>query len=131
MEAVYQLSKTIGLDPRVYSEMKKFLMPIIVTKEQQREAAMAKGADPDIVSEHQKTTKVMSVEELEENRVLYFDRWCWDTNDPTDRALFVLYESQLKIRNMINDLMSVQPMGGPVAPVGTLNYRYGNTTPEE
>ena len=111
--------------------MKKFLMPIIVTKEQQREAAMAKGADPVIMIEHRKKAKAMSLEELDEQRVCYYDRWCWDTGDPTDRAVFILYESHLRINRMMKDLMSVQPMPGPVGQVGTLKYRYGNTTSEE
>ena len=126
MEAVSQLSKTTGLDST--PKMKKFLMPIIVTKEQQREAAMTKGADPDIVDEHQKKATEMSLEELAEQQVYYYDRWCWDTGDPTDRAVFILYESHLRVTRMIKDLVSVQPMTGPVGQVGTFRYRYRNTT---
>jgi hypothetical protein len=111
--------------------MKNFNPPIIRTPKQQRNRAMVQDADPDIVSEHRKMAKAMSIEELEEKYVFYFDRWCWDTNDPTDRMLFVLYESHLKIKVMIDDLMSVQPMPGPVATVAGLNYTYGKTTSEE
>jgi hypothetical protein len=115
------------------SDLKKVLLPMIKRILPGNKEPIIEIVEEDYrkeeVAEHHKKAKQMSVEELEKQRVYYFDLWCWETGDPTHRMISNVYEGHLKSRGMItslvDDLIGVQPMPGPVGQVMTLRYRYG------
>jgi hypothetical protein len=108
-------------------DFKKVIIPIIRTPEQKKFQEATKDARVPEVLEHDALMKEMSSDELEERRVHFFDRWCWETGDSTHLMISEMYAHALRIREM----MSVQPMPGPVAGVKSLKFTYKRTEPED
>jgi hypothetical protein len=115
------------------ADVRKIILPII--KSISTPPGMDKRKVSVFLGEHISKARKMSIDELREQHVYWYDRWCWDTGTPEDRKIYLVYEAFIKHKTQMStwarDMASVQPMTGPVGEIFTIKTRYETDTEEE